>query len=200
MKAHFLLFSLLFLFEGCCTPGRVPGEREDKTEPTFWEMCYDVKGNPEDYAGECEDPQIVDWGSLPIRLAIDESYPGEGEAVLKAVRVWNGWLGTDVFYVTPVDPDVVVQMGELSILGPAGRADHTRRFGKLKFTVTLFGEEYANRVSIVTHELGHVLGLAHDPGRHRSVMDPGGDWYMPWITDKDCVALRRMYGLPGEEC
>lgn len=173
---------------------------KDPNEPGFWSMCYDVEGNIKDFAGECDDAQEINWGKLPVRLHIEPSYPDRA-AVLKAVRVWNTWLGTDVFLVTanPVGADIVMHYTMGQLLDPAGRADHVLRNGRPFFTVTMFGV-YAGNPLIITHELGHTLGLAHDPGRERSVMHPSGEWYVPWLTAKDCRGLRNKYGLMPRHC
>lgn len=164
-------------------------------------VCYDALGAVVDYDGDCEDAQEINWGKLPIRLHIDPSYPDRGKTVLQAVRVWNGWLGTDVFFVTqnPVGADVVVRYQMGNLWDPAGMAEHVLRNGRPAFTVTMYGA-YHNSTVIVAHELGHVMGLAHDPGRVRSVMHPSGEWYVPWLTKKDCRRLRQKYGLNPGSC
>lgn len=188
---------LLVVLAGCTSCGGYPRELPqpvDVREPVFWSLCYDVFGAPTDYAGDCEDPLPIDWGKLPVRVQIDPAYPNRGEAVLKAIRVWNSWLRTDVFYVTPIDPDVIVVPAVGGIFDPAGRADHTRVAGRVRFTISMFGQ-YQSNVLVLTHELGHVLGLAHDSGRDRSIMHPSGEWYVPWLTRKDCLALSKLYNL-----
>lgn len=191
---YLLLAALLAACSGCTKGVQLPQQQDDPKEPVFWSVCYDVFGAPTDYDGDCADPQIIDWGRLPVRVSIDPAYPDKGEAVLKAIRVWNSWLRTDVFVVSPIDPDVLVVARPEGLLDPAGRAGHTRIFGRVTFTVEMFGR-YQGNVLILVHELGHVLGLAHDAGRERSVMHPSGEWYVPWLTRKDCMALSKLYRL-----
>lgn len=197
---NFLLISAALA--ACAVPERSLAPDTDPKEPVFWSMCYDALGAPVDYDGECDGAQEINWGKLPVMLHVDPAYPDDGRAVLQAVRVWNAWLGTDVFEVTqnPVGADIYVVQAVDTPFNPAGIANHVMGpKHRPVFLVTLFGD-YANNTVIVVHELGHTLGLAHDPGRSRSVMHPSGSWYVPWITRKDCAALRHKYHLKQEPC
>lgn len=186
---------LLPLATACGVASRVPQPRT-VPEPTGWSVCYEADGTVDNYDGECSAPALVKW-NLPATVYIPPDYP-ERNRVLQAMGVWNDHMGTAVFKEsTGPAANVVITMAPLSIWGFAGLAEHTRKNGITVFTVTVF-QGYFGRADVITHELGHTLGLAHDPGNKRSIMYPSGNWVVPGVTKADCQYLKDLYSLRVE--
>lgn len=49
---------------------------------------------------------------------------------------------------------------------------------------------------VLLHEIGHALGLAHNPDP-TSIMNPTAGFSNPYITGQDAAALRSLYGAPS---
>lgn len=189
-----VLASLLVL--ACATPK--VAQPALSNEPGLWKVCYDAQGLVDNFDGECEHSREITW-DLPVRVYVPADYP-DRLRVLESLAAWNDWLQADVFLATtnPVQPDVeVIVMSDNPVI--AGLADHALVDGRVYFKVYI-AQKYTARVDILAHEFGHVLGLAHDPGRKRSIMHPGAEWYLPRLSGNDCALLARKYKLKKARC
>ena len=170
---------MLLFVQLCCTAAIVPPAGPPDPEPV-WSA-----------------PGLT-W-KLPITVAVigyEDATP-----VGYAGQAWDHWLGTTVFTsASPGEmPDVLVVADPAKALVFAGYTDVEIVDGKPRATVKMFAG-YHDRVDIIAHELGHVLGLAHDNNHPWSVMDGAPSWRLPVLTLADCKALAAKYNLDRPPC
>jgi hypothetical protein len=60
-----------------------------------------------------------------------------------------------------------------------------------------FNGDTATVFQDLLHELGHALGLAHNPYNSASIMNPTLGSSNPYINSQDATALRALYGAPS---
>ncbi len=198
-----LYVSLLVACFAC--GGRQPGLPSKATERTVWQVCIDSEWGVEvppdkpPHTPPCKKPTIWKWDRLPVRVALDPDNLvvgaefGPKEALSTAVRTWNEWLGFKVFeVVTDGDIDVLVRAGEISAY--AGLALLGAPDGHKLGMVFVFAG-YETDVGVYAHELGHILGLAHDRDVRWSVMWPSAGEQIPRLTELDRKTLRYIYGF-----
>ncbi len=176
-------------------------------EPTFIQACISPLYPTGVYRidGKCDSPVEITW-ELPVRYDLEPGLtPGQEAAMLHALDTWNVWLGSEVF--VPAEsghPDV--------LLGVRPWPDHPdwRTAGVTRFTYEYYGMKWWTDVLLygqyslshetIMHELGHVLGLDHDPDDERSLMFPSVNGDPSTLTVADCLALARKYDLHPPEC
>ncbi len=175
----------LVLLSGCATV--IP-------ESTFFGMCwvgnraaYPVDPHPISYA--CSKPRVAYWEHLkerPLRILVLD-YKTEAEY---AIKEWNR-VRKNTFVVTDKPPFDVRIASE----SPRGKAAaitiHKKIEGELKAYIEVWRPGlYFDTHFMLVHELGHVLGLAHD-FYPRSIMFPIVGY--GFISDADKKAIRRLY-------
>lgn len=150
---------------------------------------------------------VLHWPKeeLPLIVTVDPSVAEWAYATEQACVWWNQRLGFNAFLymgiadvqpgVVPVIPrtDGIATQLVTSLHGPE---DGTIMVAYI--SVPWGGElprSYIGEVAM-RHELGHVLGLDHDPDNPHSVMRPSLDADTPitvWVTDSDLKLLRETY-------
>lgn len=169
------------------------GAAKPKSEPTLFQRCYvaEIPMAP----GLCKNPTPIPWAKkLPIEVYIADDYP-HPDIVRSVLVMWNRWLGQDVFVpaesVDSADVLIVARSGTGNL---AGLMQHVLENGRPLCLVSLF-DEFEHDQEVIAHELGHVLGLDHDPDNKRSLMYPEASFERPSVTDADIVALRKHLGI-----
>jgi predicted Zn-dependent protease len=154
-----------------------------------------------DYTGECFE---VVWAQrMPLKMrVVGEHDPWQQKALAEAAHSLNDELGFDAFVLVGVESvDVTASFdapAEEGSLPFAGRVRHYADSGGLKVNacaLLLKNVVLADQNAVVLrHELGHVLGLAHDAEANSLMTDKpleSGRFYP--MTARDRERLRALY-------
>lgn len=190
-KAALAVLAVLF---AACGGAPVKATVEADADPTFYGVCYGLDGRPVSYESECGAGELVVW-KLPIPVAIDDKYPDPG-VVRAALAWWNEQLGGEVFREVPLDESrVLVKADDALVPGDLAGFMHIMRDPRYGFyALAAMKAKYADDSVVIRHELGHVLGLAHDTAS-KSIMRSGGAPDARALMAEDRAALRAVYNL-----
>lgn len=164
-------------------------------------MVYENLVKPQQAVWNEEEP--VHWPSNKIPITIySEDYP---EALEEAVYLWNSQAEFKLFQVDKEAPTIRIRQGTLEVGTEAAEwgagtfvAPDMSRGEIVVYIPLMVGTDLA----VLHHELGHVLGLAHD---RSYTMKPitkeeiGGPQRMVRAQDKDIEALRDRYQYHQEK-
>ena len=180
------LVPLLLLVAACGTP------------PTFQPVCR--QGDVVVYTSDCASPEIIKW-PLPIRVGLEPSLADYSDSLDMAINRWNGAVSKRLFLRVDGPGDVNVSLGPVR-KGIAGSVSHVYTGDVLSASVQLHGvADITVAYHVLTHELGHVVGLAHDK-RPTSIMHEsldtsgimgGEELPMYLIGSEDSAALEKLY-------
>jgi len=178
------------------------GQAPDEPEATFIQVCLSPLAPVGVYSlsGQCDEPVEVRW-QLPALVGFDPGVPAETvAAVAAAADKWNTWLGGDALLVVPGRLGLVY--GDIQVSARGWTAGQTYAgmsqfaydygYGQFYVDVLLYGT-YAWHEETILHELGHTLGLDHDPERTDSIMYPRVNGDPSILTAADCLAFREAY-------
>lgn len=159
-------------------------------------LCWSDDSNFANTAGGCEKPEAVKWSGLPLVVKADRL---TALPTSRAVKVWNEWLGFEALVYDPFakDPDISVSYGgkgEIFPKGVAGLTGFMKKDGGSFSAIVIILDLGMSRPDVIMHELGHALGLDHDPDNIRSIMhNTVNRMFVPKLEDHDRAAIRERY-------
>jgi hypothetical protein len=157
----------------------------------------------------CADPHKITWPALPVVVGMGPDIsPDYDSSVSDAMGFWNDSLDFTAFTTSGPKTQVHVEIGSANDKGDGATSFYYDEDGDLNALVEIRQPGDVTEVYyIVAHELGHSLGLVHDPDDFISVMYPKLDF--KWdgvdqsgepvdfrtivVTDNDQNALRAAY-------
>ena len=138
----------------------------------------------------------VHWSADLIPLKVNGA--PYHDALKEAVKLWNGQADCDLFVIHE-DPTLVIKQGTIEVgtetedwaAGAFVNKDTTRA-EIIVYVPLMVGTD----LQVIHHELGHVLGLAHDRSHTMKPIveeEIGGRQKMVRAQDKDIDALNERY-------
>lgn len=181
-----------------------PPEHQIHIESTgTGEVFYIYTGDgPNDINGDeaCSKPASVGMAKADVPLQVAVISPEVEEDVLKAMAVFNRSVGCSLFtFAFANDPKlapIVVRKGATQAddgsIHLGGTTSHTMFNGEWRATVVVHNLVLASEIQrAIMHELGHVVGLAHDDFKH-SLMYSGTSG-SAFLTYEDQELLQGRY-------
>jgi len=146
------------------------------------------------------EPEAYVWDSARIPLAVTVEDGLEAIGAVEAIETWNAGRCRLLRYAgIGGSGDIVVRVGDDVSESSAGGWELRTKAGRVTGVVLVRKPGDSRMVWIVTaHELGHVLGLAHDRTQTMSIMHPeaaGSESGYINATHADLGALGRRYCL-----
>lgn len=134
--------------------------------------------------------QQLRWETLPIKLHIHPELPDEFKKDIIAMAIeWHRATGLVLFEPQISTSDVNnFELKKLKKRTRNGFAKVHHIFGRIyQFSIEIESNRKFDRQSVILHELGHVLGLAHDKSNGNIMNESIGHWETKRVVDKKSV-------------
>lgn len=176
-----------------------------KSEATVMGLCWDSSGQahyPEKWGvnAPCDSPRALRWTKAPklVHWKMPSYFDSYADSHRRAMDFWNKELGHEHFRPTSDESlaDITIVVGSFGDGSGAMSTSHREVDGKISATITVKAPSDVRRWMLEEqHELGHVLGLAHD---QTGIMNPEldeTDGMRVWLLhEKDRTALTDLLG------
>lgn len=178
-------------------------KEETKTEAIFMDACWQagVAHYPEDQETKDACPggtETLSWAKRTITVywGMEPDFSDYVESHVMAMEWWNKQLGWDQFVAAEAqaDADVAILHGDASGSG-AMSTSHKRQGDRMTATISVKKPGNIREWMLQEqHELGHVLGLAHDrSGIMKRDLSEGEQMKVWHLHDKDRDAIRSLH-------
>jgi len=175
-------------------------KKETEREATMMGLCWGHTGQahyPEKWQvnASCNSPQPLNWKKSPklVYWDLPSDFDGYRKSHEEAMAFWNKELGHDHFKETMLKDiaDVTIVWGAANDGIGVMSTNHKRQGDRITATITVKKPGDVRQWMLEKqHELGHVLGLAHD---RTGIMNPEldeSDGMKIWLLhDKDRKAV-----------
>lgn len=179
------------------------GIKGNSGEPGLMSVCWQPDGQSNFDTRTCAAPQEIKWPRSNIPLSVSGGDDPD-EELRKSVDFVNSQVGCSVMKISnnnPLRADVSV-MFDTPVETGTGDVQGSTTFrrdavGRVKAFISIAAESQSPELllKVVVHELGHAIGLAHDPENLLSIMRPVQTSGLEIIgfSDHDKSLLNKMY-------
>lgn len=192
-----VLFLATVALAACVPPKAANTVAVVKHDPVeIYEIALDEKFTPEEEAQIKK--SLKEWneasgGYVGFKVR-DKKFNSEGEISYENVQYDEDGCTNFTFLVRTTSETPIIRQIEKEIGTKIGGYTDKQCEMNAVFIVADRMKDMSIFKMVMTHELGHLIGLAHIPVPDRSVMFPGMDHSTKCITELDVAQLCLLYG------
>lgn len=191
MKSLVALVLAISLASGCA-PATWPSPHESEVLKFCW-----LPGEPGPrnvlWCNKYGVTKYVQWDHAPLTVS---TFTDQDEVLKAAVKTWNFWVGFELFKYDHKNShaDVLIFRQAHYPKNPMviGLAQFVLVNGRQRGAITIY-DGGVGSLNTMAHELGHIVGLRHDPDNIHSIMYPTTARHLPQLEGQDRKLLRDRY-------